>query len=60
MFLLRNPNVLFAFLEIMSIGGDHERSSAMVTLRYLAVETLSSSTSCKVYLVFRGSTFLVM
>ena len=32
----------------------------MVTPRYFAAEALSSSTLCKMYLVFRGLTFLVM
>ena len=32
----------------------------MVTPRYFAAEALSSSTLCKMYLVFRGLAFLVM
>ena len=32
----------------------------MVTPRYFAAESLSSSTLCKMYLVFRGFTFPVM
>ena len=32
----------------------------MVTPRYFAAEALSSSTLCKMYLVFRGLSFLVM
>ena len=32
----------------------------MVTLLYFAAEALSSSTLCKIYLVFKGLTFLVM
>ena len=32
----------------------------MVTPRYFATEALSSSTLCKMYLAFRGLTFLVM
>ena len=32
----------------------------MVTPRYFAAEALSSSTLCKMYLIFRGLTFLVM
>ena len=38
----------------LSMCGDHERSSAMVIPRYFAAEALSSSTLCKMYLVFRG------
>ena len=36
------------------------RLSAMVTPRYFAAEALSSSTLRKIYLVFRGLTFLLM
>ena len=32
----------------------------MVTPRYFAAEALSSSTLCKMYLVFKGLTFLAM
>ena len=32
----------------------------MVTPRYFAAEILSSSTLCKIYLVFKGLTSLVM
>ena len=60
MFLLRKPRVWLAFFVVLSMCGDHERSSAMVTPRYFAAEALSSSTLCRMYLVFRGSTFLVM
>ena len=49
-----------AFFVVLSMCEDHERSSAMVTPRYFAAEALSSSTLCKMYLVFRGLTFLVM
>ena len=35
-------------------------SSATVTQRYFAAEALSCSTLCKMYLVFRGLTFLVL
>ena len=60
MFLLRKPRVWLAFFVVLSMCGDHSRSSAMVTPRYFAAEALSSSTLCKMYLVFRGLTFLVM
>ena len=40
--------------------GDLERSSAMLTPRYFAAEALSSLTLCKIYLVSKGLTFLVM
>ena len=60
MFLLRKPRVWLAFFVVLSMCGDHERSSAMVTPRYFAAEALSCSTLCKMYLVFRGLTFLVM
>ena len=45
---------------VFTMCGDHERSSAMVTLRYFSAEALSSSTLCKMYLVFRSFNFLVM
>ena len=57
MFLLRKPRVWLAFFVVLSMCGDHERSSVMVTPRYFAAEALSSSTLCRMYLVFRGSTF---
>ena len=49
-----------AFFVVLSMCGDHERSSAMVTPRYCAAEALSISTLCKVYLIFRGLTCLVI
>ena len=49
-----------AFFVVLSMCGDHERSSAMVTPRYFAAEAISSSILCKMYLVFRGLIFLVM
>ena len=55
MFFLRNPKVCLAFFVVLSMCGDHERASAVVTLRHLAAEALSSSTLFKMYL-----TFLVM
>ena len=51
---------LIGFFVVLSMCGDHERSSAMATPRYFAAETLSSLTLCKMYLVFRGLNFLVM
>ena len=39
---------------------DHESSSALGTPRYFAAETLSSSTLYKIYVVFKGLTFLVI
>ena len=36
----------------------HGRSLAMVTPKYFAVETLSSSILCRMYLVFKGLAFL--
>ena len=58
MFLLRKPRVWLAFCVVLSMCGDHERSSAMVNPRYFAAEALSSSTLCKMYLVLRDLTFL--
>ena len=49
---------LVAFFVVMSICLDHERSSAMVTPKYFAAGTLSSSTLCRMYLVVRGFAFL--
>ena len=60
MFLLRNSQVCLAFFVVLAMCGDHERSSAMVTPRYFAAVALSSSTLFKMYLVFKGLTFLVM
>ena len=59
-FLLRKPRVWFAFFVVMSICLDHERSSAMVTPKYFAAGTLSSSTLCRMYLVLRGFVFYVI
>ena len=42
----KKPRVWFAFFVVMSICLDHERSSAMVTPKYFAAGTLSSSTLC--------------
>ena len=41
----------------MSICSDHERSSTMVTPKYFAARTLSSSLLCRMYLVLRGFAF---
>ena len=54
----KETRVWFAFFVVMSICLDHERSSAMVTPKYFAAGTLSSSTLCRMYLVFRGFAFL--
>ena len=59
-FLLRKPRVWFAFFVVMSICLDHERSSAMVTPKYFAAGTLSSSTLSRMYLVLRGLAFFVI
>ena len=59
-FLLRKPRVWFAFFVVMSICLDHERSSAMVTSKYIGAGTLSSSTLCRIYLVLRGFAFFVI
>ena len=41
----------FAFFVVMLICLDHERLSAMVTPKYFAAGTLSSSTLYRMYLV---------
>ena len=48
------------FFVVLSMCGDHERSSLMLTPRHFVAEALSSSTLCKIYLVFKSLTFLVM
>ena len=49
---------LVCLLVVMSICLDHERSSTIVTPKYFAAGTLSSSTLCRMYLVLRGFAFL--
>ena len=49
-FLFMNPSVWFGLLDILSMWVLHVRSSEMVTPRYFADETLSSSLSCRKYL----------
>ena len=49
--LLMKPSVWFAFFEVLFLCILHERSSELVTPRYLADGTLSSSVSCRRYLV---------
>ena len=43
---------------VTSISLVHERSSEMVTPKYFAEGTLSSSTLCRMYLVLKGFAFL--
>ena len=50
-FLLMKPSVWFAFFEVLFMCVLHERSSDIVTPRYLADGTLSSSIPCRRYLV---------
>ena len=50
-YFLRKPSVWFAFFVVISICLVHERSSKMVTPKYNAAGTLSSSTLCRMYLV---------
>ena len=52
-FLLKKPRVWFAFLVVILICLVHERSSEMVTPKYLAEGTFSSSTLCRMYLVLK-------
>ena len=52
--------LLFYFFVVMSICLDHERSSVMVTPKYFAARTLSSSTLCRMYLVLRGFAFFII
>ena len=47
MFLFKNPNVWFAFLETESMWGVQERLSEIVTPRYLAEGTDSKTVPCK-------------
>ena len=49
MFLLIKPSVWFAFFEVLFMCVLHERFSDIVTPRYLALGTRSSSMSCKRY-----------
>ena len=53
-FLLIKPSVWFAFFEVLFMCVLHERSSDIVTPRYLADGTLSSSSPCRSYLVGIG------
>ena len=57
---LRKPKVCFAFLEVISICLVNERSSSIVTPKYFAVDTLSFSTLCRMYLVFKGFALFVI
>ena len=50
----KETNCLVCLFLVMSICLDHERSSTMMTPKYFAAGTLSSSTLCKMYLVLRG------
>ena len=45
MFLLRQPSVLFAFLELRFMCVSHDRSEEMSTPRYFAEDTDSSMKS---------------
>ena len=56
----KDTKSLVCLFEVMSICLDHERLSAMVTPKYFAAGTLSSSTLCKMYLVLRGFAFFVI
>ena len=49
-FLLIKPTVWFTFFEVLFMVVLHERSSDIVTPRYLADGTLSSSIPCRRYL----------
>ena len=53
-FLLMKPNVWFAFLKVLCMCVLHERSSDIVTPRYLTDGTFFSSIPCKRYLVGIG------
>ena len=57
---LRKPKVWFAFLVVISICLVNERSSSIVTPKYFEVETLSISTLCRMYLVFKGFALFVI
>ena len=53
-FLLMKPSAWFAFFEVLFMCVLHERSSDIVTARYFADGTLSSSIPCRRYLVGIG------
>ena len=56
-FLRRKPRVLLAFAHVSLMWVSHNRSSVMVTPRYLADVTLASVWSCSLYSVCRGVLF---
>ena len=58
-FLLRKPNVWFAFFVMLAICVPQLRSSEMVTPRYLAADTLSRSMLRRKYLEGMGVLSLV-
>ena len=58
-FLFKNPNVWFAFLEIESLWGLKERSSEIVTVRYFE-DTESRTVPWSIYLVWMGHLALVI
>ena len=60
MFLFKNPNVWFAFLETESMWGVQERLSEIVTPRYLAEGTDSKTVPWSMYLVWMGHLALVI
>ena len=51
---------LVCLFVVISICLVHERSSAMVTPKYFAVETISRSTLCRMYFVFKDFAFFVI
>ena len=59
MLRLRNPSVWFAFLVMLFMRFSQLRSSDIVTPRYLAADTLSSSMLCRKYLDGMGVLSLV-
>ena len=58
-FLLRNPMILFALLQIFCMYVSNLRSSVIVTPRYLAGETLAMIWSYNFYSALTGVLLLV-